>query len=67
MMAPMDAVMFATGRKPNTDGLGLEKLGLELGPGGAIPVDRYSQTAIPSIYAVGDVTNRANLTPVAHP
>jgi len=60
-----DAVMFATGRKPNTDGLGLEKLGLELGPGGAIPVDRYSQTAIPSIYAVGDVTNRANLTPVA--
>lgn len=60
-----DAVMFATGRRPNTDGLGLDKLGLELGRGGAIPVDRYSQTAIPSIYAVGDVTNRANLTPVA--
>lgn len=60
-----EAVMFATGRKPNTDGLGLDKLGLDLGPGGAIPVDRYSQTAIPSIYAVGDVTNRANLTPVA--
>ncbi len=60
-----DAVMFATGRRPNSDGLGLDALGLELGPGGAIPVDRYSQTAIPSIYAVGDVTDRANLTPVA--
>ncbi|TVP71127.1 MAG: glutathione-disulfide reductase [Rhodobacteraceae bacterium] len=60
-----DAVMFATGRRPNSDGLGLSALGLELGPGGAIPVDNYSQTAIPSIFAVGDVTDRANLTPVA--
>ena len=60
-----DAVLFATGRKPNTDGLGLGALGLELKANGAIPVDRYSQTAIPSIYAVGDVTDRANLTPVA--
>ncbi|TVS04144.1 MAG: glutathione-disulfide reductase [Rhodobacteraceae bacterium] len=60
-----DAVLFATGRRPNTDGLGLEELGLELGPNGAIPVDRYSQSRIPSIYAVGDVTDRANLTPVA--
>ena len=63
--ASYDAVMFATGRCPNTDGLGLEALGLELKPNGAIPVDRYSQSAIPSIYAVGDVTDRANLTPVA--
>jgi len=60
-----DAVLFATGRKPNTEGLGLEALGLELGANGAVPVDDYSQTAIPSIYAVGDVTDRANLTPVA--
>ncbi|MCC5957563.1 MAG: glutathione-disulfide reductase [Natronohydrobacter sp.] len=63
--ASYDAVMFATGRKPNTDGLGLEALGIELKPNGAIPVDAYSQTAIPSIFAVGDVTDRANLTPVA--
>ena len=63
--ARYDAVMFATGRRPNTDGLGLEALGLELKPNGAIPVDAYSQTAIPSIFAVGDVTDRANLTPVA--
>ncbi len=63
--ATYDAVMFATGRRPNSDDLGLEALGLKLGPNGAIPVDRYSQTAIPSIFAVGDVTDRANLTPVA--
>ncbi len=63
--ATYDAVLFATGRKPNTEGLGLDALGLELGANGAIPVDRYSQSAIPSIYAVGDVTDRANLTPVA--
>lgn len=60
-----DAVMFATGRRPATDGLGLEALGLQLLQNGAIPVDRYSQTRVPSIYAVGDVTDRANLTPVA--
>ncbi len=60
-----DTVLFATGRRPNTAGLGLEALGLELEANGAIPVDRYSQSRIPSIYAVGDVTDRANLTPVA--
>jgi glutathione reductase (NADPH) len=60
-----DAVMFATGRVPNSLGLGLESLGLELARNGAIPVDAYSQTAVPSIYAVGDVTDRVNLTPVA--
>ena len=60
-----DAVLCATGRRPNTDGLGLEALGLELKANGAIPVDNYSQSKIPSIYAVGDVTDRANLTPVA--
>ena len=63
--AVYDKVLFATGRRPNTANLGLEELGLTLGRHGEIPVDDYSQTAIPSIYAVGDVTNRINLTPVA--
>jgi glutathione reductase (NADPH) len=58
------AVMFATGRSPNTDGLGLENVGVEL-KRGAVVVDDYSQTAVPSIYAVGDVTDRVQLTPVA--
>ncbi|SNR26139.1 FAD-dependent oxidoreductase [Puniceibacterium sediminis] len=60
-----DRVLFATGRKPNTDGLGLEELGVKLGRNGQIVVDEYSQTAVPSIYAIGDVTDRVNLTPVA--
>ncbi len=60
-----DHVIYATGRKPNTDGLGLETAGVELGRHGEIVVDGYSQTNIPSIYAVGDVTNRITLTPVA--
>ncbi|MFC3615517.1 glutathione-disulfide reductase [Lutimaribacter marinistellae] len=60
-----DKVMFATGRRPNTDGLGLETLGIELGRNGEVKVDEYSQTAVPSIYAIGDVTDRVNLTPVA--
>ncbi|MEL6317895.1 MAG: FAD-dependent oxidoreductase, partial [Pseudomonadota bacterium] len=60
-----DQVLFATGRAPNTAGLGLESAGLALGASGEIPVDAYSQSAVPSIYAVGDVTNRVNLTPVA--
>lgn len=60
-----DAVLFATGRRPNTDDLGLEALGVELGRAGEIIVDEYSQTGLPSVYAIGDVTNRVNLTPVA--
>ena len=59
------AVLFATGRAPNTAGLGLEALGVELKRGGAVAVDDYGQTAVPSVYAVGDVTDRVNLTPVA--
>jgi glutathione reductase (NADPH) len=58
-------VVYATGRVPNTKGLGLEEAGVELDADGAIRVDRFSRTAVPSIYAVGDVTNRVNLTPVA--
>ncbi len=60
-----DQVLFATGRKANTDGIGLEEAGVKLGRWGEIVVDDYSQTSVPSIYAVGDVTNRINLTPVA--
>lgn len=60
-----DAVLYATGRVPNSTGLGLEPLGVALGRHGEIVVDTYSQTAVPSIFAVGDVTNRVNLTPVA--
>ena len=60
-----DAVMFATGRKPKTMGLFSEDLSVELGKKGEITVDAYSQTRVPSIFAVGDVTNRINLTPVA--
>src|SRR3954454_6136431 len=60
-----DQVMFATGRKPNVQGLGLEDTGIKLGETGGIAVDEYSKTTVPNIYAVGDVTNRVNLTPVA--
>ena len=57
--------MFATGRSPNSRGLGLEALGVEFGRKDEIKVDGWSQTSVPSIYAVGDVTDRINLTPVA--
>ncbi len=60
-----DLVLYATGRNPNSSGLGLEALGVAIGRKGEIKVDGYSQTAVPSIYAVGDVTERINLTPVA--
>ncbi|MBF9035513.1 FAD-dependent oxidoreductase [Rhodobacterales bacterium HKCCE2091] len=60
-----DAVLFATGRAPNTAGLGLEDLGVALGRRGEIEVDEYSQTGVPSVYAIGDVTGRVQLTPVA--
>jgi glutathione reductase (NADPH) len=60
-----DLVMFATGRKPNVYGLGLEAAGVKLGETGGIAVDALSKTTVENIYAVGDVTNRVNLTPVA--
>jgi glutathione reductase (NADPH) len=60
-----DLVLYATGRIPNAQGLGLEALGVEIGARGQVVVDDYSQTAVPSIFAVGDVTDRINLTPVA--
>jgi glutathione reductase (NADPH) len=58
-------IMFATGRIPHAMDLGLEKAGIKHDAHGAIPVNGYSQTAVDNIYAVGDVTNRVNLTPVA--
>ena len=60
-----EQVMFATGRRPNTADMGLEEVGVKLGRGGQIIVDEYSQTDVPSIYAIGEVTDRVNLTPVA--
>lgn len=60
-----DVVLFATGRAPNSKRLNLEKAGVEVDKTGAIVVNEYSCTNIPSIWAVGDVTNRMNLTPVA--
>ena len=60
-----DAVLYATGRKPNTHGLNLEAVGVHVDDSGAVVVDEYSQTGVPSIFAIGDVTNRLNLTPVA--
>lgn len=64
-MVQVDSVLVATGRRPNTAGLGLDRADIAVDAVGAIPVDAYSQTPAPSIYAVGDVTNRVNLTPVA--
>jgi len=61
----VDQIMAATGRRPNTANLGLDDLGVKLGKQGEIIVDDMSQTNLPSLYAVGDVTNRINLTPVA--
>ena len=60
-----DKVMFAIGRRPNVMGLGIENLNVKIHEHGGIDVDDYSRTSVPNIYAVGDVTNRVNLTPVA--
>jgi len=60
-----DLVMYATGRAPNTAGMGLEEAGVGLDGKGAVKVDEYSQTSVANIYAIGDVTERMNLTPVA--
>ena len=60
-----DAILVATGRRANTSGLGLESAGVALNADGSVKVDSWSQSSVPSIYAVGDVTHRLNLTPVA--
>ncbi|MFT4056273.1 MAG: glutathione-disulfide reductase [Novosphingobium sp.] len=61
----VDLVLFATGRVPNIEGLGLDDVGVKLNEKGAIAVDENARTSVPSIYAVGDVTDRVQLTPVA--
>ncbi|WP_374650728.1 glutathione-disulfide reductase [Dongia sp.] len=60
-----DAVMYATGRRPKSDGIGLAEIGVAVKPDGAIIVDAGSRTSVPNIHAIGDCTNRVNLTPVA--
>ena len=60
-----DAIMFATGRHPLTENLGLEEAGVALDETGAIAVDEFSRSSVPSIWAIGDATNRLNLTPIA--
>jgi glutathione reductase (NADPH) len=60
-----DVVMYATGRAPNTKGLGLAEIGVEMEENGAIKVDEWQRASVKNIYAVGDVTDRINLTPVA--
>jgi glutathione reductase (NADPH) len=60
-----DVVLFATGRRPNTEGLGLEHVGVSVGPAGAVLVDPWSRSSLPNIFAIGDVTDRVALTPVA--
>ncbi len=65
MVVESEQVMFAVGREPHIKGLGLEAAGVELNGKGAVAVDDFSQTNVPHIFAVGDVTDRANLTPVA--
>jgi len=61
----VDLVLFATGRRPNSANLGLEAAGVKLAEDGAIVVDKYSNSTVDSIHAIGDITNRINLTPVA--
>ena len=60
-----DGVLFATGRRPNVDGLGLQELGVELSDRGAIKIDAHYRSNVPSVFALGDVTDRFQLTPVA--
>src|SRR5207237_2171180 len=60
-----DLVMYATGRGPNTKGLGLDEVGVKTDEKGAVRVDEWQRSSVPNIYAVGDVTDRLNLTPVA--
>lgn len=61
----VDSVMYATGRAPNTKGIGLAEAGVELAANGAVKVDEWSRSSVPSIWAIGDVTDRIQLTPVA--
>jgi len=65
VLGPFDAVIWAAGRKPNTDAIGLDAAGVEVLPNGFVPTDAFQNTNVPGIYAIGDITGRAALTPVA--
>jgi glutathione reductase (NADPH) len=65
MRIETDHVLWAIGREPNTNGMGLESVGVRLTARGAVAVDEFSRSSVPSIWAIGDVTDRLNLTPVA--
>lgn len=62
---PADTVLYATGRRPNTEGLGLDELDVRLTPNGAVVVDEHYRSSLPTIHALGDVIDRVQLTPVA--
>lgn len=64
-LGPFDAVIWAAGRKPNTDNIGLDVAGVTVEPNGFVPTDAFQNTNVPGIYAIGDITGRAALTPVA--
>ncbi len=65
ILGPFDSVIWAAGRKPNTDGIGLESAGVEVQPNGFVPTDAFQNTNVPGMYAIGDITGRMALTPVA--
>ncbi len=65
VLGPFDTVIWAAGRKPNSDGIGLEAAGVEVLPNGFVPTDALQNTNVPGIYAIGDITGRVALTPVA--
>lgn len=65
ILGPFDSVIWAAGRKPNTDGIGLDVAGVEVQPNGFVPTDAFQNTNVPGVYAIGDITGRMALTPVA--
>ncbi len=65
VLGPFDCLIWAAGRKPNTADIGLEAAGVEVQPNGFVPTDAYQNTNVPGVYAIGDITGRAPLTPVA--
>ncbi len=65
VLGPFDCVIWAAGRKPNTDGIGLDAAGVEVQSNGFVPTDEYQNTNVPGVYAIGDMTGRMALTPVA--
>lgn len=64
-LTDVDHLLWAIGRKPNTDNIGLDKTRIELARGGFVPVDEYQETSIKNVYAIGDITGQAQLTPIA--